>query len=229
MTPEEWERCADPDAMLEFLRSSGRASNRKLRLFAVACCRRIWPYLTTDRARHAVEVSERYADGRAKRGELIAAYGATTGLSHAELAAGWSAKLGAKAPRLAASFAAVAASPQVGPVERDLGTRLDPPFRPPPQDLARERGCQCDLLRDLFGNPFPPPPMFEPAVLAWTGAAARRLAESIYTARRFEDLPVLADLLEEAGCVDADLLGHMRGVGPHVLGCHALDAVLGIS
>jgi hypothetical protein len=45
--------------------------------------------------------------------------------------------------------------------------------------------------------------------------------------RRFEDLPVLADLLEEAGCTDAALLGHLRGPGPHVLGCHALDAVLG--
>jgi hypothetical protein len=47
--------------------------------------------------------------------------------------------------------------------------------------------------------------------------------------RRFEDLPVLADLLEEAGCTDAALLGHLRGPGPHILGCHALDAVLGKS
>jgi hypothetical protein len=37
---------------------------------------------------------------------------------------------------------------------------------------------------------------------------------------------VLADLLEEAGCADAGLLGHLRGPGPHVLGCHALDLIL---
>jgi hypothetical protein len=229
MTPEEWERCTHLDEMLEFLRASGRASSRKLRLFGVACCRRIWPYLTTDQARHAVEVSERYADRRAKRSELIAAYGATTGRSHAELAAGWSARLGAKAPRLAAAFAAVAACPQVGPVERDLGTRLDPPFRPPPEEVAREQRCQCDLLRDICGNPFRPPPVIAPAVLAHNGGAARRLAEAIYPARRFEDLPVLADLLEEAGLTDAGLLGHLRGPGPHCLGCWALDAVLGKS
>ena len=36
-----------------------------------------------------------------------------------------------------------------------------------------------------------------------------------------------ADLLEEAGATDAALLAHLRGPGPHALGCHALDAVLG--
>jgi hypothetical protein len=40
-------------------------------------------------------------------------------------------------------------------------------------------------------------------------------------------LPVLADLLDEAGATDAALLAHLRGPGPHALGCHALDAVRG--
>jgi hypothetical protein len=39
----------------------------------------------------------------------------------------------------------------------------------------------------------------------------------------------LADLLEEAGLTDAELLGHLRGPGPHALGCWALDAVAGKS
>jgi hypothetical protein len=66
-------------------------------------------------------------------------------------------------------------------------------------------------------------------ILGHDGRSARRLAESIYTARRFEDLPVLADLLEEAGLTDDELLGHRRGPGPHGLGCWALDTVLGKS
>jgi putative intracellular protease/amidase len=37
---------------------------------------------------------------------------------------------------------------------------------------------------------------------------------TVHAARRFEDLPVLADLLEEVGCCDAELLVHLRGPGP---------------
>jgi hypothetical protein len=40
-------------------------------------------------------------------------------------------------------------------------------------------------------------------------------------------LAVLADALEEAGCTDPDLLIHLRGPGPHVRGCWALDLLLG--
>jgi hypothetical protein len=88
---------------------------------------------------------------------------------------------------------------------------------------------QCAWLRCIFGSPFRAPAPLDPAVLAYNGGVARRLAECIYDGRRFEDLPVLADLLEEAGLTDAALLGHLRGPGPHALGCHALDAVLGKS
>jgi hypothetical protein len=37
----------------------------------------------------------------------------------------------------------------------------------------------------------------------------------------------LADALEEAGCADADILSHLRGPGPHVRGCWAVDLLLG--
>jgi hypothetical protein len=52
------------------------------------------------------------------------------------------------------------------------------------------------------------------------------VAEAIYAGRRFEELPVLADAVEEAGCTNGELLQHLRGPGPHALGCWTLDLVL---
>jgi hypothetical protein len=55
------------------------------------------------------------------------------------------------------------------------------------------------------------------------------LAQAVYDKRAFERLPDLADALEEAGCTDAEVLGHLRGPGPHVLGCWLVDLLLGKS
>ena len=92
-----------------------------------------------------------------------------------------------------------------------------------------EQRTQAALIRCVVGNPFRPAATITPAVMASHGGGTLRLAEAIYDGRWIEDLPVLADLLEAAGLADAGLLGHLRGPGPHALGCHELDAVLGKS
>jgi hypothetical protein len=71
MTEAEWHCCTSPQPMLEFLR--GRASDRKLRLFACGCCRRIWDRLVDGRSRRAVEVLEQHIEARANDGQLQAA------------------------------------------------------------------------------------------------------------------------------------------------------------
>lgn len=50
--------------------------------------------------------------------------------------------------------------------------------------------------------------------LTWRGGTVPRLARSIYDRRAWEELGVLADALEEAGCDDAEILRHLRGYGP---------------
>ena len=60
-----------------------------------------------------------------------------------------------------------------------------------------------------------------------SGGTISNLAQSIYTDRAFERMPILADALEEAGCNDAAILGHCRGPGPHVRGCWVVDFLLG--
>jgi hypothetical protein len=44
-----------------------------------------------------------------------------------------------------------------------------------------------------------------------------------------ERLLVLADALEDAGSSDADILGHLRGPGPHMPGCWVLERLRGES
>jgi hypothetical protein len=193
MTPEEWDRCEDPQEMLAFL---GRgASMRKLRLFTIACCLGGWSPLYAGRCRSLVSLAERYADGQAAAADLA---GARRIAYPEELL--WT------------------ISPNPGEAARAV-FRSGPCGRREPKEYAGR-------LREVIGNPFHPPAPPEPAALAWHDGAARRLAGSIYAARRFGDLPVLADALEEAGLTDAELLGHLRGPGTHVLGCWALDAVL---
>src|SRR5262249_45880859 len=93
-------------------------------------------------------------------------------------------------------------------------------------DKATELRAQTTLFRDLFGNPFRPV-RIDPAWLRWNGGAVERLARSIHDNRAFDHLPPLADSLEEAGCSNADVLAHCRGLGPHVRGCWVVDSLLG--
>jgi hypothetical protein len=212
MTEADWDSCTDPQKMLLFLRNSGKTSERKLLLFACACCRSIWHLLTDKCSRRAVEVVEPFADGRAtpqtfRKWHWVAyeAYEVTGGAAYAPYAAGH------RVADLAASDAAESAA-----------------------GAGQERASQCDLLRDIAANPFRAAPTIDPAWLTWNDGTVKKLAEAAYEERSLPDgtlegdrLAVLADALEEAGVNDNPLLEHLRGPGPHVRGCFVLDAILG--
>ena len=81
MTEAEWLSSTIPRAMLMALedRANAREIDRKLRLFACACARRVWHLLEDERSRKAVEVAERFAEGMASPEQLDAAYDAADG------------------------------------------------------------------------------------------------------------------------------------------------------
>ena len=54
MTEQDWLTCTDPTPMLSFVQ--GKASERKMRLFLVACARLVWDRLAEPVMRQGVEV-----------------------------------------------------------------------------------------------------------------------------------------------------------------------------
>jgi hypothetical protein len=68
----------------------------------------------------------------------------------------------------------------------------------------------------------------DPAWSEWNRGLVPALAREIHAEGKFDDLPFLADALEDAGCDEAAVLEHCRLPGIHVRGCFVLDLVLGL-
>ena len=231
MTESEWLTATDSEPMLQFVR--GKVSDRKLRLFACACCRGLYPLIPDRYSRKTIAVAERFADGEVSADKLRFAW------ESARRSAGTRRRArggGADGPqdfalwvvtlalgdnprwlyqfRGSATWAFLAQFQETGPLPE---VKLD----------------ESGLIREVVGNPFHTAPAVDAAWLERHGAVAQ-LARSAYQERRLPEgtldparLSLLADALEDAGCTDAELLGHLRGPGPHVRGCWAVDLVLG--
>jgi hypothetical protein len=233
MTEDDWITATDPQSMLLFLRNSGKASERKLRLFAVACCRRIWHLLSDERSRQAAEVAGRLADGLASEVERLTALEAAAPAaefeedSPADYLPGASA-LNAivEAHRSVKAEATAYCASLAFAVEEGVHPRGSP-------GLLVERIAQAALLRDIFGPlPFRPVTL-HPSIRTWNDGIIPKIAEAAYQERALpsgeldrERLAVLADALEEVGADDL-LLGHLRGPGPHVRGDWLIDILTG--
>jgi hypothetical protein len=257
MSEQEWLTWNDPTPMLECLR--GRASDRKLRLFAVACCRRIWVFITDPGSQAVVEITEQSADGPVDVERILSLnYDRLTdncgeGEEPFQTAFMFAGHVGYS---LIAPFHGFPYSTDEfeGALETAKGAvyTMAVSHYQPDDNLARfydaeellaagrqrmanaqaaflerqatERVGQCLLLRDIFG-PLP----FRPLSLNPTCQTPKvmSLAQVIYDDRTFDRLPELAEALHHAECDNEEVLSHLRGPGPHVRGCWALDVVLG--
>jgi hypothetical protein len=91
---------------------------------------------------------------------------------------------------------------------------------------AAESEAHCDIIRDIFGNPFRPV-TFSPE---WRTDTAVTLAWQMYESRDFSAMPILADALQDAGCDTEAILAHCRDENAtHVRGCWVVDGLLGKS
>ena len=109
--PEIWCRDdLDPEWRIWIATRPGVLDDRTLRLFACWCVRQVWHILTDERSKAAIEIAERFADGKATDVELAAARTAArdAAMAAAEGSAAWSAAWAAEraAARAAARDAA---------------------------------------------------------------------------------------------------------------------------
>jgi hypothetical protein len=177
--------------------------------------------LHDERSKQAVLIAERYADGLVGQEQLRRAA--------AMARAAEDALFGAVKPRAAWAARAARLTAHANPWWVMQGTSNAVVRAIPGRDGARvaeEKARQAGLLRDVLGNPFSGV-QIDPSWLRWNAGTVRKIAQSIYDAYRFGDLPVLADALEEAGCDNPDILAHCRWPGEHALGCWVVDALLG--
>jgi hypothetical protein len=91
----------------------------------------------------------------------------------------------------------------------------------PRQQGGTERSARvAGLFAEVFG---PEAVAFDPT---WRTDTAVAIARTMYDAREFGAMPILADALQDAGCEDEVILAHCREPGLHVRGCWVCDWVL---
>jgi hypothetical protein len=215
MTEAEWLTWTEPKPMLEFLQ--GKTSERKVRLFAVACCRRIWHLLTDERSRIAVEVAEQFADGYPTPRQPRLVYEAASDAAD---------RFSTSTPWFGAARAAADAVRTYPPTfEHIMVNGVQSAAVAAAWAVPSETPVQAALIRDIFGNPFRSITL-NPIWLTWHDGLLVSMSRQLYDSRDFSDMPILADALEEAGCSDQDILGHCRSGDEHVRGCWVVDLVL---
>ena len=217
-------------------------SERKLRLFACACCiRQVRPTMDT-RIKDALTHACRFAEQECGREELgrhhALAQAVVAELSSLQnrssdqnylLFAAWAVMCASTAAEkdtqshgYASSCFGFASQRSFVAAGFQAEAALDPTVSKE-EAYEIEANVQIALLRDIFENPFRPA-AFAPI---WRTSTVIAIARHIYDSREFSPMPILGDALEDAGCDNEDILNHCRGDGPHVRGCWVVDLVLG--
>jgi hypothetical protein len=249
---EEWLSDEEWDFLFDFLGGQVQPSERKMRLFACACCRAVWTFITDTKCREAIKVAEQFADHHVSVESLRVIYaevaelaritwenthrGGTISLEVALARSLAGAAVHVSKEKVEEFFGKDAVDAVIGLVIHSAipahlwGTREG-------DDAAEEALAPANAkflhrFRCIFGNPFQPTPI-DPG---WLTPTVLSLSQAVYAERHLPSghldsarIAILADALEDAGCTDPTILSHLRGPGPHVRGCWLLDRLLGKS
>jgi hypothetical protein len=219
--------------MLNFLRLKRVATDRKLRLFAVACCRHLFRQVRVD-PHHlsAVDVAERHADGEATTAELIAPFPGSQNTSSARRTASIACRNATETEDLilmadcAAGNAVWAAGEHAASM---ANARNDSPVFIAAH--TAEQVAQATFLRDILGPlPFRPLPSATTLIHVPASGKVVDLATEVYEQRAFTParMGLVADALQEARCNNEEILSHCRNQTQiHVRGCWVIDLILG--
>jgi hypothetical protein len=254
MTEKEWLDCQEPVPILVFLRGDTpctepdtrsvisdlgiprgpgqRISLRKLLLFTAACCRPLWNIALGGAVQSTLGAYQRYAYGLGRRDQFEQTISAATALSFtcwtddplgaahvAHDAACW---LAWDTARESIAVTCADATEE----DRWLWGFSGPPDPVYWASLDKVRSEQAELLREIVGNPFRPVET-DLGSLASHSETVSQLARVIHEERCYENMPYLADALEDAGCTEPAILDHCRGPNRHVRGCWVTDLLLG--
>jgi hypothetical protein len=245
-----WDRCTDPRALVEAVKplgpaASGQVTDRYRKFWLCACAAsRYCPWEFKGRAEPVFNVLERFADGTASEQELRAARDTHLANDPADpwpyFSPNWPYPYpfddypgdssvpfwqNRQPPSFACAIVCAALDElRAASVRRSDSTGWDSPAFD--RRSAAARAKLVGVVRDIFGNPFQLI-YVDPTWLRRHDGAMVHMAKAIYDHRRFQDLPILADALAEAGCTDPVILGHCRGQGEHVRGCWVVDLILG--
>ncbi len=219
MTDDEWLDAANLTWLLKALRTT--VADRKLRLFGVGCCRRVWYLLADEHSRQAVEIAERYADGLVSHIELVAAHQqavlvALTMQAEAERPSSASPTLMAQATAANAASLVAVSTFSLSAVEVSWQVTAAEWCGVEPEDGGVLRESQGSLLGHIVGGPFRQRRPMPPVPLT-----VRELAEAVYQQDQAAIGP-LHDALLDAGLTD--LAEHFNDPAEsHPKGCWAVD------
>jgi len=216
MMESEWLTSTDPIAMLHFL--MGKVSDRKLRRFACRCCRHpvVWDLLQRRSAEELVEVAERYVEGDATWDQVIhAAQIAPQGTLSGGTRRGHRPqprhlRTASQAQRAALSLADANAFHAAWGTITIAANLLE--------------SSPCDLMREMCG---PLPFWLIEIDPTWRTPLVMQLTHQIEMMHDYGLMPILCDALQDAGCMDAELIAHCQAQTVHVRGCWVMQLLLG--